>query len=135
MFDNVFILDDDVSFYHYDQYMEALFTKSNPVKDIWMVGSNVGSHTPSFTIGHTYWEKEDLEGKIFRMTVPSGGRNVFDATTKEEPKEPYVNKTAFETLYPDDLQEWVVENWERLGFKEGVDWNKPYEEMTPLLEV
>ena len=52
---------------------------------------------------------------------------ITDATTKEEPPLG-VRRTQFETLFPEDLQQWVVDNWADLGFKEEARWNKTYTE-------
>ena len=52
-------------------------------------------------------------------------KKVLDGTTKEEPPMG-VRRTQFETLYPETLQKWVVENWERLGFTEEARWNDDY---------
>jgi hypothetical protein len=54
-------------------------------------------------------------------------RLLVDATSKEEPPLG-VSRTCFETLVPDELQQWVVENWQRLGFKEEAVWKKAWRE-------
>ena len=66
------------------------------------------------------------------MSVPGSiptPKLTVDATEKEEPPLG-VRRTCFETLYDEDTQKWVVENWERLGFTEELEWKKAWREAT-----
>ncbi len=108
---NVFV-DDDVNIMDLSEAYEALFTQTNPNRD-WI---RTTFRNPSGTL-QCSWMEEDDRG---RYTVPGAIRSpkmLVDATTKEEPPLG-VKRLNFETLYPKHLQEWVINNWRRLGFTE-----------------
>jgi hypothetical protein len=44
-----------------------------------------------------------------------------------------VRRCSFESLLPEETQKWVMDNWQKMGFKEEPYWNKAYEELKPLL--
>jgi 3-polyprenyl-4-hydroxybenzoate decarboxylase len=115
-------LDGDVDTFDYGDIQEAMHTQTNPLRD-WI--KTEPAHT-TMTISSSWMEDEDRE-KYFRGAQLATPRLIVDATTKEEPPLG-VKATGFETLYPDELQKWVVENWQRLGFKEEAVWKKAWRE-------
>jgi 4-hydroxy-3-polyprenylbenzoate decarboxylase len=114
--------DSEVDIFEYGDFQEAMHTQTNPLRD-WIKTER--AHT-TMTISSSWMEDEDTE-KYFRNMQLAQPRLIVDATTKEEPPLG-VKTTSFETLYPDELQKWVVENWQRLGFKEETIWKKPWRE-------
>jgi 4-hydroxy-3-polyprenylbenzoate decarboxylase len=115
-------VDGDVDFFDMGELQEAWHTQSNPLQD-W-----IKTERTFFTMAAScaWMELEDIE-KYFRQMTLAQPRLIVDATTKEEPPLG-VKATSFETLYPDELQQWVVENWQRLGFKEETMWKKAWRE-------
>jgi 4-hydroxy-3-polyprenylbenzoate decarboxylase len=115
-------VDGDVDFFDMGELQEALHTQTNPLRD-WIKTERTFT---TMTISCSWMEDEDTE-KYFRNMQLAQPRLIADATTKEEPPLG-VKTTSFETLYPDELQQWVVENWQRLGFKEETMWKKAWRE-------
>ena len=114
--------DGDADTFDYSEIQEAMHTQTNPLRD-WIKTERTFA---TMSISCTWMEDEDTE-KYFRGGSLAQPRLIVDATTKEEPPLG-VRTTCFETLYPDELQEWVVENWQRLGFKEEAMWKKAWRE-------
>ncbi len=115
-----FFADDDVNILDYGQFFEAMFTQTNPARDII---KSPGKY-PTMTIESSWMEAEDRAGFSGPGTILSH-KLIIDATTKEEPPMG-VRRLAFETMFPSELQEWVVENWAKLGFAEEPVWNKSW---------
>ena len=115
---NVFF-DDDVNILDYGEFYEAMFTQVNPARDM------IKTHPfPVMTIESSWMEEWDRDKYVGPGTILAQ-KLIIDATTKEEPPMG-VRRLNFETLFPERLQKWVMENWERLGFKEEPRWNKSW---------
>ncbi|MDZ4245640.1 MAG: hypothetical protein U1D67_00800, partial [Dehalococcoidia bacterium] len=117
---NNLFMDDDVNILDYGEAVEALATQTNPVRDV----IRTGKMFPSPTLFCSWMEEEDREKFMGPGTILSDKLNT-DATTKEEPPLG-VRRMQFETLYPERLQKWVVDNWQRLGFEEEARWNNTW---------
>jgi len=106
--------------------IDARFTKCDPKRDMYFYEKKGGGSL----LYRVYWEKEDMERECRALHTNC----VFmtqDARTKGNP--PLGVKTArFETLIPEHIQKWVVENWSKFGFKEPAYWNKKWEEIKEL---
>jgi len=113
-------VDADVNIFELGDVLEAQYTQINPARDILITERAY----PTMTISSSWMEEEDWV-KYFRAGNLAYSKMLIDATTKEEPPLG-VRRTCFETLFPKELQRWVIENWERLGFREEVRWNEPW---------
>ena len=113
-------MDDDVNILDYGEAVEAQATQTNPVRDI----IRTRKMFPSPTLFCSWMEEEDREKFMGPGTILSDKLNT-DATTKEEPPLG-VRRMQFETLYPEKLQKWVIDNWQRLGFEEEARWNNTW---------
>ncbi|MBI2954384.1 MAG: UbiD family decarboxylase [Chloroflexi bacterium] len=113
-------VDDDVNVLDYSQWYEALFTQTNPARDV----IKTAFKYPGQTIESSWMEEEDRAKYVGPGTILSP-KTIVDATTKEEPPLG-VRRLSFETLFPDDVQDWVLNNWQRLGFSEKPRTNKPW---------
>jgi len=119
---NNLFMDDDVNMMDYANVVEAMFTQTNPARDLMISDKKFSAHT----IESSWMENEDREKFMGPGSILSR-KLITDATTKEEPPMG-VRRTQFETLYPEEIQAWVVDNWEKLGFKEETRWDKSYVE-------
>jgi len=113
-------MDDDVNILDYGEVIEAQATQTNPVRDI----IKTSKMFPAMTIESSWMEEEDREKFMGPGTIITR-KLITDATTKEAPPLG-VRRTQFETLYPERLQKWVVDNWQRLGFEEEARWNNTW---------
>lgn len=120
VFPSQLYVDDDVNIFELSDVWEAQYTQVNPARDIRITERAY----PTMTISSSWMEEEDW-AKYFRGGTLSYSKMLADATTKEEPPQG-VRRTCFETLFPKELQKWVVDNWQRLGFTEEVRWNEPW---------
>ncbi len=116
-------VDDDVSTLEPTYFWEAMCTQVNPARDIIQSKER---HT-HMTIASSWIEEEDL-ARYYEIGHFVAPRLFIDATTKDEPPLG-VRRTQFEYLIPDELQQWVVDNWGRLGFKEEARWEKGWIEL------
>lgn len=113
------VVDDDVNITEPGALFEAEYTQTNPARDIFLTGER----QPVSTLACSWMEEEDV-AKIKGGTIPAP-TTFFDATTKEEPPLG-VRRTQFETVIPDEMQKWVVDNWKRLGLTEEPRWQKAW---------
>ena len=113
-------MDDDVNIMDSADALEAIFTQTNPARDIMPTNKML----PVMTIESSWMEEEDRAKYMGPGNILSR-RLITDATTKEEPPLE-VKRTQFETLFPKKLQKWVVDNWETLGFEEEARWNNSW---------
>jgi|GEM_PF-1284557 len=111
--------DDDVNVLDYAEFYEAEFTQTNPYKDLIKT-----EPLPVMTIEASWMETWDRDKFAGPGTILAR-KMIYDATTKEEPPQG-VRRLRFESLFPDKTQEWVVNNWQRLGFKEEARWFKTW---------
>ena len=117
---NSLFVDDDVNVLNYDDGFEAMFTQVNPKRDV----IRTPKEFATMTIESSWLEPEDIE----KWKGPGNFLNrklITDATTKEEPPLG-VRRTQFETLFPEKVQQWVMDNWEEMGFEESARWNNSY---------
>lgn len=117
----VVFVDEEVNVFEPTECLETFFSQTNPQRDF-----QISKETyPMSTLMCDWIEEEDIKKGIAMGTVESSKITV-DATTKE--KSPMgVNRTQFETLFPDELQKKVVENWRKWGFTEEAKWHKSWE--------
>lgn len=111
--------DDDLNGLDFSEFYDAMFTQVNPAKDMIKTPP-----TTCITIESSWMETWDRDkfrgpGSILARKL------IYDATTKEEPPMG-VRRLTFESLFPEDVQKWVVENWQRLGLKEEPRWFKSW---------
>ncbi len=109
-------VDDDVNVLDNTEFYDALFSQVNPAKDI-----KTTQPFPVMTIESSWMEEWDRDKFVGPGTI-RGPKQLFDATTKEHPPLG-VKRLTYETVFPEELQKWVVENWQRLGFKEEPYWH------------
>lgn len=116
-------VDDDVNVLDIGDFYDAFFTQVNPAKDI-----HKSNKMTVMTIESSWMEEWDRD-KYMGPGGILGTKQIYDATTKEAPPLG-VRRLNFETIYPESIQKWVVENWKRMGFKEEPRWNKSYLDAT-----
>jgi 4-hydroxy-3-polyprenylbenzoate decarboxylase len=114
------VVDPDISVYDLDQLVEAMFTQTNPARDVRLTADR----HPRMTLESSWHEDVDRQ-RYYNLGHLEGKHLFIDATTKEKPPLNVI-RTRFEYLYPDDVQEWVVDNWKKWGFREEMRWYKPY---------
>jgi UbiD family decarboxylase len=103
----IVIVDADVDPTNMDEVLHALTTKCHPVNGIHQV-----PHNPGFPVLLPFLAPKerligDAAGVIFDCTWP-----------KDWPRETIPIKATFENLWPKQIQERVLENWQAYGFKE-----------------
>jgi len=114
----------DVDLFDYDEITEAIHSQTNPVQD-WII-------IPPSHMSHVLpccWMEEEDRAKYFTAGSLRAPKMIIDATRKEEPPLG-VSRTCFETLFSEELQKWVVDNWKKLGFTEEPVWKKSWREAT-----
>lgn len=116
--DKVYVVDDDVDPTDCDQVLEAVFTQVNPARDYNITDND----SPKAMIAGAYLDDIDLERNALELSCLTT-KHIVDATTKGNTR---IRRTSFETVFPEHLQRWVIDNWQRWGFKEKAKWNKPY---------
>ena len=109
------ITDSNVDPFDGGEISEAWHTQTNPARD-WIQIPDAAR----ITILAPWAEGDDIKG-YFRGGQLETPNWIFDASTKEEPPQG-VRRTDFETLYPEKLQKWVVDNWSKLGIEEKTLW-------------
>jgi hypothetical protein len=107
-------------------HIDALYTQRNPARDMWFTDRE----TPTGVLYRVYWEREDFARESAFQAAMSGGIGVNCLTKGNPPLG--VRRCSFETLLPEETQKWVIDNWQKLGFKEEPYWNKAYEELKPI---
>lgn len=125
-YDYIYFVDSEVDPSDVEQVIEEIMTKTNPLRD-YHISDNVA---PKLLLAG-YLDEEDFQKNVLGESG-LGAKDYIDATTKGNPE---IKRNTFETLFPEDLQKWVVENWKRLGFEEGAKWNKPYMEKKAMVEL
>jgi 3-polyprenyl-4-hydroxybenzoate decarboxylase len=121
--DEIRLADDDVNITRNDMAIDALFTQTNPARDY----AFSDRETPTGILYRVYWEREDFERESEYMSALSGSIGI-NALTKGNPPLG-VRRASFETMLPEETQKWVMDNWQKMGFKEEPYWNKRYAEM------
>ncbi|WP_435547454.1 UbiD family decarboxylase [Desulfobacterium sp. N47] len=120
---NEIVVDPDISAYDWDQILEAMMTQTNAARDVRIT---YDKHQ-RMTLESPWAETEDLT-KYHNMGHIYSKHLYVDSTAKED-MPMGVPRTEFETLFPADLQQKVVDNWEKWGFKTKIDWHKKYNEL------
>jgi 4-hydroxy-3-polyprenylbenzoate decarboxylase len=104
-FHMVIVVDDDTDIYNKDEVIHALSTKCHPAKDIHIYKDHVGTPLNPYAA-----PEERPYGK--------GAKVLFDCTFPIDwPKSDLPIKVAFNSMYPEDIQEKVLKNWSDYGFK------------------
>jgi phenylphosphate carboxylase alpha subunit len=102
----VIVVDDETDIYNKDEVIHALATKCHPVRGIRKYEHAAG--TPLYPFA----DPEDRKWS-------RGAQVLFDCTFPLSwPKSDVPIKVAFNTAYPKDVQEKVLANWKKYGFKD-----------------
>ena len=117
---NEILVDPDISAFDWDQILEGMMTQTNPQRDVRIT---YDKH-PRMTLETPWAEAEDI-AKYHNLGHIYAKHLFVDGTSKEETPQG-VSRTQFETLFPSELQQKVVDNWSKWGFKEETDWYKKY---------
>jgi UbiD family decarboxylase len=104
----IVVVDSDVDPTNMDEVLHAMTTKCHPVDGIHKIPHNPGFPVLLPFLPHKERLIGDAAGVIFDCTWP-----------KDWPEETIPIKATFENLWPKELQERVVKNWESYGFKKG----------------
>jgi 4-hydroxy-3-polyprenylbenzoate decarboxylase len=105
-FHMVIVVDQDTDIYNKDEVIHALSTKCHPITGIHKYENAPG--TPL----NPYVGPEDRKWS-------KGAKVLFDCTFPLNwPKSDVPIKVAFNTVYPKDIQEKVLANWKKYGFKD-----------------
>ena len=105
-FHMVVVVDQDTDIYNKDEVIHALSTKCHPITGILKYENAPG--TPL----NPYMGPEDRKWS-------RGAKVLFDCTFPLHwPKSDVPIKVAFNTVYPKDIQEKVLSNWKKYGFKD-----------------
>jgi len=122
-YDNMWFIDEDVDPTEYEQVYEEIFANINPKLDIHQTDNWTYHHI----VNSNWIEPWDRDKYSIEKALLSTKR-WWDCRTKNNR---IVKRATFETCFPEHIQKWVVENWEKFGFKEEPMWNKAYQEMKP----
>ena len=103
-FHMVVVVDDEIDLYNYNEVFHTFATRCNPEKDIHYF-SGVG--TPLYPF---------LNAEERKLSV--GPKVLFDCTfpTTWDPLSETPKLVSFKTVYPEDLQRKILENWENYGY-------------------
>jgi len=102
----VIVVDEDVDVFDIWQVLHAMVTRCHPYRDIWKVKR--ASAIPFMTFLSAYERQQRLGAKVyFDCTWPTE----WDPTTDIPPK------ISFETNYPKEVREHVLNNWDNYGFE------------------
>ncbi len=101
----VVVCDSDVDVTRFDEVLHAIATKCHPVRGIHQV-----PHAPSYPYMVPYLDAKE-------RPIGDGAYVLLDCTwPKDWPKEVIPVKSSFEVLWPREIQERVIHNWEKYGF-------------------
>jgi len=120
---NEILVDPDVSAYDWNNILEAIMTQTNPHRD---VRPTYDKH-PRMTL-ETPWAEEEDRAKYYNLGHIYARHLFVDSTAKEDAPLG-LPRTQFETLFPPEMQQKVVDNWSKWGFKEEPEWYKKYIEL------
>lgn len=103
----IIVVDKDVDVFDMKQVTHALAVKCHPLRGILLDEVPAGKANP-LTPCYSHEEREHMKGAFA----------VFDATWPPEwPKETLPIKSSFSDIYPQELQDKVLQNWKAYGFK------------------
>ena len=98
------VVDKDIDPTKMDQVLWALTSRCHPHRGIFSMGSSWSIALPTFL-------------SRFEREHGLGSQVLFDCTwPKEWPKEEIPKTASFEEVWPKEIQEKVIKNWERYGF-------------------
>ncbi len=107
--DHVCFVDSDVNPADMDQVLEEIALKVHPTRDFHI--GNLEAPKVTLNVYQSPQEKEvGLTAKVY-----------IDATTKRKEG---LRRLTFETLFPEEIQKWAVENWKEIGFEERPKWRR-----------
>lgn len=104
-FHMVMVVDDTVDIYNWDQVYHAFCTRCNPARDIQIFKNTTGTPLyPHMNSEERKWSK--------------GSQVVFDCTwpLDWDPINEVPLLVSFDNVYPQDIKDKVLENWESYGF-------------------
>lgn len=120
---NEILVDPDVNAYDWDQILEGMMTQTNPGRDVRLTydkHQRMSLESP--------WAEEEDRAKYYYLGHLYNKHLYVDATAKED--SPFgIPRTQFETLFPAEVQQKVIDNWEKWGFKQKPEWYKKYIEL------
>ena len=101
----IIVVDDTVDPFNMTEVIHAIGAKLHPLKGIFTIPSMGNSLAPYLSL------EERAHGK--------GGKVVLDCTWPLEwdPEIEKPVKSAFNTIYPEEMQKKVIENWQKYGYK------------------
>lgn len=105
-FHMVVVVDEETDIYNKDDIIHALSTKCHPARGIRIYEHGVGTPlNPYASPEERIWSR--------------GAKVLFDCTFPLDwPKSDLPIKVAFNTIYPQEIQEKVLANWKNYGFQE-----------------
>ena len=102
----VIVVDEETDIYNKDEVIHALSTKCHPARGIRIYENDVGTPLNPFA--------SPAERKLSR-----GAKILFDCTFPLDwPKSDLPIKVAFNTMYPQEIQDRVLANWTNYGYQE-----------------
>lgn len=103
----VMVMNDDLDITDVAQVMHAFITKCHPVR---------GTHVVAEAAGHPLIPFQALEERLWSKSC----NVLYDCTWPLDwpPEIAVPPKSAFNSIYPDHIQNKVLSNWKRYGFKE-----------------
>jgi len=104
-FHMVVVVDDTIDIYNWDEVFHALCTRCHPVRDIRVYEHAVGTALYPFLSAH-------------ERKYAKGAQVLFDCTwpLDWDPLNEVPRLVAFRSVYPKEIQEKVLANWEAYGF-------------------
>ncbi|TFG93349.1 MAG: phenylphosphate carboxylase subunit alpha [Syntrophobacterales bacterium] len=100
------VVDDKTDIYSKDELIHALSTKCHPKRGITVTEHGVGTPLNPFA-----WPEERKYGRA--------GKVVFDCLFPPEwPASMVPIRVSFDNVYPKEIQEKVISNWNKYGFKD-----------------
>lgn len=107
MVNKIIMVDEDVDVFDVGKVLHAFAVKCHPINGV--LSYSVPEGKANFlTPCYSYEERMQMKGGI----------DVFDCTWPVDwPKETLPIKSSFDCIYPKEIQEKVLRNWERYGFK------------------
>ncbi len=124
---NEIVVDPDIDAFDWDQILEAMMTQTNPARDVRVT---YDKHV-RMTLESPWAEEEDRAKYHFLGHIYT--RHLFVDGTSKEDAPLNIPRTQFEYNFPAELQQKVVDNWQKWGFKEKPSWYKKYIEMESMV--
>ena len=119
----VMLVDDDIDVSDNSDIFEAWHSQTNPARD-WFIGDL----TSNTCILSPYAEQDEQLAKFYSPGNFRAPNIVMDAVMREEPPQG-VRRMTFESLYPEELQQWVIDKWPEWKMGEDPIWKKDWLEL------